>query len=431
MPPPRLLKEFYPKLFAELHPTLNVGIDLNKITCAKRENLYWLCPLNPCGHHIYLASPGHRSNRGDGCTFCSNRAICDCNSLYALRPDLMEIWDFELNDAIGLDPRKIAVNCGKLANWKCKKAKCGHHKWRAFVYHVSGGTGCSFCDHHYVCICESIFTLCPEVMKDWDYEKNDAEGLDPKTISSFSEIEAYFKCHATSCGHHQQKTVVRNRTQGVRCSFCTGMQTCECDSFLTLFPHLAKEYDWNKNKDIDPYKLPRASNRCVWWKDDKGHSWQARICARTDGGNNCNICCRSSREKRCLEILTELATIFPLWCKPQATFDGCTGRKGRLLPFDIRVYGYRRRIIIELDGEQHFYDVYFDGKTSKLERTRINDGTKTHFCIENDIHLLRISFSETKNMEKHIKMFLDRVEEADENGEESVFMLCGKEYEDE
>ena len=45
---------------------------------------------------------------------------------------------------------------------------------------------------------------------------------------------------------------------------------------LSDVPELAKEWDFEKNKpDLTPDKVTVGSNRSVWWRCDKGHSWEA------------------------------------------------------------------------------------------------------------------------------------------------------------
>ena len=43
-----LLRLRFPKLFACLHPTKNVGIDLDTITCGSSKKLWWRCPHVGC-----------------------------------------------------------------------------------------------------------------------------------------------------------------------------------------------------------------------------------------------------------------------------------------------------------------------------------------------------------------------------------------------
>ena len=56
------------------------------------------------------------------------------------------------------------------------------------------------------------------------------------------------------------------------------------NSLVVTHPDLMKEWDYTKNKGIDPTTLTHGSNIKVWWKCLKcGHEWQARIYHRARG----------------------------------------------------------------------------------------------------------------------------------------------------
>lgn len=55
-------------------------------------------------------------------------------------------------------------------------------------------------------------------------------------------------------------------------------------------------------------------------------------------------------------------------------------------------------IAIEYDGKQHFEDVYFGGKESTLDYVKSNDKIKTEYCKNNNIKLIRIPYTELKNI---------------------------------
>ena len=44
-----------------------------------------------------------------------------------------------------------------------------------------------------------------------------------------------------------------------------------------LFPELAKQWHPSKNPGAKPYEFTAYSNELVWWQDDSGREWQARI----------------------------------------------------------------------------------------------------------------------------------------------------------
>ena len=60
-------------------------------------------------------------------------------------------------------------------------------------------------------------TVRPDLMKEWDYKKNDEMGLDPSQILPNSEKKAWWRCSV--CGH-EWLAMIGNRTRGRSCPVC-------------------------------------------------------------------------------------------------------------------------------------------------------------------------------------------------------------------
>lgn len=50
--------------------------------------------------------------------------------------------------------------------------------------------------------------------------------------------------------------------------------TTDENRLFYLHPNFKKEYDFDKNINIDPYYLSEHSNKNIWWKCEKGHSYK-------------------------------------------------------------------------------------------------------------------------------------------------------------
>lgn len=74
----------------------------------------------------------------------------------------------------------------------------------------------------------------------------------------------------------------------------------------TLYPEVAAEWDDEANGDLTPQDVTAHSNKKVYWKCAKGHSWPAAIYCRTNG-TQCPFC--SGRKAWPGE--TDLATLYP------------------------------------------------------------------------------------------------------------------------
>lgn len=126
-------------------------------------------------------------------------------------------------------------------------------------------------------------------MAEWDWEKNNKRGLNPKRLLPFSHKVAFWVCEYG----HSWETKIAQRSNGYGCPYCSGRYAITgINDLETQFPKLAQEWDYEKNK-ILPSQVKPKSSISVWWKCQKGHSWNAVISARTRG-NGCPFC--SGRE---------------------------------------------------------------------------------------------------------------------------------------
>ena len=111
----------------------------------------------------------------------------------------------------------------------------------------------------------------------------------------------------------------------------------------------------------------------------------------------------SQTEYRIAKYLDKLQVKY----KMQYTFRGCKDKQ--LLPFDFAIINEKGKplLLIEYDGEQHFYPVDFNGEgyavAKKNFRTcKRHDKIKNRYCKWHHIPLLRIPYKENKNLYKII-----------------------------
>ena len=78
------------------------------------------------------------------------------------------------------------------------------------------------------------------------------------------------------------------------------------NDLLTTNPELAKEWNYEKNENLDPSTVKATSEKKVWWKCEKGHEWKTSINCRNQG-NGCKI--RIRCRFRCRDLLQRL-----FWC---------------------------------------------------------------------------------------------------------------------
>jgi DNA-directed RNA polymerase subunit RPC12/RpoP len=135
-------------------------------------------------------------------------------------------------------------------------------------------------------VSNSIFETHPQLKKEWNNEKN--LKLNPKTITFGSNLKVWWICDK---GHEWEAEIsTRTKTQGTHCPYCSGRQAIigENDLF-TKNPALLKEWNYNKNINVEPKKIKSGSGKKVWWICDKGHEWEATISHR-NRGSGCPYC---------------------------------------------------------------------------------------------------------------------------------------------
>ena len=130
-----------------------------------------------------------------------------------------------------------------------------------------------------------------KLMAEWDWEKNNDFGFDPKTLTLGNNKKAWWKCNK---GHEWQATIA-NRNYGYGCPYCAGKKVLKgYNDLQTINPKLASEWNYEKNMELTPSDVTPGSKRKVWWKCANGHEWQAVI-ANRNKGCGCPYC--SGRKK--------------------------------------------------------------------------------------------------------------------------------------
>lgn len=214
------------------------------------------------------------------------------NELVSKNESLMKEWDFEKNDALGLDPQKLSVGSNKKAWWKCEKG----HSWQAAIEKRSR-CNCPYCSNRRVLPGYNDFaSRYPELLSEWGYDKN--TDIKPDEVPYASSKKAHWKCGKCS---YEWISEIRNRTvykhDCPQCARIEGGQRrtqtiISRNGSLADTPLLA-EWNYSKNGTADPHDYSPHSNKAVWWQCSKcGYEWFANINNRTNG-RGCPCCSHS------------------------------------------------------------------------------------------------------------------------------------------
>ena len=217
-----LLKE-NKELMARYDNNKNNNIDLDGITLGSQTKLWWKCSNG----HSYERSVS-QEKKSICCPYCSNKKLLvGYNDLLTVYPDLIKEWDYKKNNKLNIYPDKVMYGSGKKAWWKC--SKCGN-EWQSEIYcRTKGGYGCAKCGRkvvaeklklHSVNKRGSLEKTNPELLNEWDFEKNNKLGLFPNSIPPGSATKVWWKC--SICGYQWFNQVRLRALNGNGCLRCSG-----------------------------------------------------------------------------------------------------------------------------------------------------------------------------------------------------------------
>lgn len=145
----------------------------------------------------------------------------------------------------------------------------------------------------------------PQLLKEWDYKKNEKEPFEYKPKSG---KKVWWKCKKG----HEWQAVIESRTDiGTNCPYCSGRYPIPGKTDLETWCRdnnidLLKEWDYKRNGKVPSEYMPKSGSK-VWWICGKGHEWQAIINDRIGGERGCPYCAN----KKVLQGFNDLKTKYP------------------------------------------------------------------------------------------------------------------------
>lgn len=318
-----LLKDKYPTIYAQIHPTLNGSLDTSKLTCGSSVDVWFLCKLHEkCGDHVYQANFNRRS-KGQECTYCFGKLLCKCRS-FLTNSVLREQFDQNLNP--GINPLMLTLNSDVRIKWLCKglescNNECDKHIWETTINNRTGSkTGCPFCAviSSKVCKCKSIYNNLL-LRSQFCQELNPSINLMELRVNSSVRIK--WTCNGSKnctseCSKHIWETSVSDRRNGtIGCPFCStngsggSVSCCRCKSFMNILL-LKEQFDHTLNPEIDPWIISDGSTTQITWKcngfdtctkECKPHTWSASVAGRKN--SSCPFCSGGSKTCYCKSFI--------------------------------------------------------------------------------------------------------------------------------
>ena len=165
-----------------------------------------------------------------------------------------------------------------------------------------------------------LLSINPELAKEWNTKKNG--DLKPDDVLPGSHKKVWWKCPKD----HEWEAVIRDRNAGKPCPYCSNSKVLQgYNDLVTVHPEIAKEWNYEKNGELEPNQVKYSANIKVWWKCSEGHEWQAYVFNRSNG-HGCPFCCNFS----VLVGYNDLATT-----NPQLAEEWNYKKNGDLKPSDV------------------------------------------------------------------------------------------------
>ena len=290
----------FPEISAEWDYVKNGSLKPSQVTAGSNKKVYWLCSNG----HSYQKHVYERTSLGDGCPYCSGRkAWPGYNDIATTNPEIMMIWNYERNNNI--NPQNLTKGSTRKVWWKCEFG----HEWAKNIHSQINYNSCPICTCRQLQVgTNDLATTHPQLASEWNYNKN--ANLVPSSITKTFDNKVWWLC--STCGH-EWKTKVNARVQTgagcPKCGYAIKMQKTIEDTvvktrrdLMTKYPSIAKEWDYEKNGDLDPTKISYGSSKKVWWICPNRHHYEARITDRT--GKHKSSCPFCSGRKR-IDTLAE------------------------------------------------------------------------------------------------------------------------------
>ncbi len=291
-------------------------------------------------------------------------------------------WDYEKNNK---KPKKISYNSNKKFWFICNNCE---HSFDSSPSHIVRGRWCPYCskppqklcDNKKCNHCYNKSFASHEKAKYWSKDNI----VRPREVFKSSNKKFIFYCNCK----HKFSITLADVSNGYFCPYCSNppKKLCENENCKTCFEksfasHEKSKYFNVEKNDTIPRMLFKGSDKVCWFICENGHDFCNRIQRITYSKNS--IWCQQCRNKTEDKLYKWLIETYPNTIR-EAKFEWC--KNILKLPYDF--YIPSKKILIELDGEQHFKDVGY--WKIDYKKTQEKDAIKLISAIENDMYIIHI-----------------------------------------
>ena len=347
--------------------------------------------LFTCGIHVNLQNIDKKVNIKNPCKCgkCVNQIINNTNVLNTLLFNDLQIYSLSVSNilyfSISSGLKKL-FTCGQHVNYQRIASKTGHYKNK-----------CGQCNNKMINNYNIIQSLLFNNLSVFSLSISNTLYL-----SNSSSIKKLF-----TCGIHVNEQSILHKTDKKnprKCKKCIIGKHIDNTTILQslLFNNL---YVYSTCISGNIYLSLFSNSKQIFTCGIHISMQHTNHKSQYKNPIGCPSCNFSKLEEKCSYILGNLNIKFISYKR----FDECKYK--RQLEFDN--YLPNHNILIELDGHDHFQGVNRTGKMTKeeleetLKLSKLKDNIKNEFTKNNNIRLLRISYSEINNMKDHIINFIN------------------------
>lgn len=386
------------------------------VSMCSNKKFYFDCI--ECGHEIFM--PLNHIARGSWCKYCANN-LCDdvgcdycLNKSFASHP-MASMWS-PLND---IEARDVRKGSDKKFYFDC--TDCGH-TFESALYSLKTDKSCIYCANQRVCgdkECTHCFnkTIASlEIVNRWS-DKNKEK---PWEVLKYSNRNFIFKC--TVCDHEYNTTPSHVVGRGGSCMYCSNQKLCTDNAcvkcFKNSFASSPKVNCWSTKNKLKPRDVFQGSAMRALFNCEVCACEFDSILYNVKTGYWCPFC-----KNKTEGILSRyLLTKSPNW-KRQKAYSWCMNEENKVkLPFDF--VNEELRLIIELDGIQHFKQV---SNWTAPEDNMKRDIYKMNCAINNGYSVIRLLQDDVWNYKYDWKSELN-IYFVKRETPETIFLEKGNQY---
>ena len=293
---------------------LNGDMTPDNVSGYSEQEAWFRCSDNP--KHLFKKRIGKMTSDRDGhnigCKYCgpnAKEAFPGETDFFTKVPEAADLWDFDQNDSLGLDAKKLLPYSSKKAHFVCNN---GHDEFRK----ISDFTKAPQCQ---TCL-KLLLIGAPQTHLFLNQKYNTTENIRDYINTDRRMIE--LACPNCKYTWSWRADLWWKRQYCPHCGYDGTKGSCEKNSFVKKLhhivtlrdanPEMAAVWDYEKNGDATPDNTRGQTNKKYFFKCDNGHAFNIVLQDLYDKDRNplgCPFC--NGAKKRLLKGTTDLVSQIP------------------------------------------------------------------------------------------------------------------------